>query len=278
MNSKRRDRINHSLLGDARAQAWSNLGLWQTGQTDYRTAAQALALQLAEQMRLQAASSLLDVACGYGASLNVWHEMGIRNITGLEPQTACVQAWQNDRRFQCWHDSMQSLNLLSQGQPFEAIIAIDAAYQWDVQLWLEQAHAALRPNGRLGFHFLLLADDFAQRPVWQRLCSRVLLRMVGVKTCLTAKQLQAALKTQTHPAWSEVGITDLSDEVLAGFGRYALRLPTYPLDFDHLKIQATGHLCRYLHRQKSVRYVSISLQKNGAPLNPHPTNSPVPVC
>ena len=130
MSSKRRERINHSILGDAHAQAWSNLGLWQTGQTDYRTAAQALALQLAEQMRLQAASSLLDVACGYGASLNVWHEMGIREITGLEPQTACVQAWQTDHRFQCWHDSMQNISLLSQGQPFEAIIAIDAAYNF----------------------------------------------------------------------------------------------------------------------------------------------------
>ena len=113
MNSKRRDRINHSLLGDARTQAWSNLGLWRSGQSDYRTAAQALALQLAEQMRLQAASSLLDVACGYGASLNVWHEMGIHEITGLEPQTACVQAWQTDHRFQCWHDSMQNLSLLN---------------------------------------------------------------------------------------------------------------------------------------------------------------------
>ena len=261
MNSKRRDRINHSLLGDARKQAWSNLGLWRTGQSDYRTAAQALALQLAEQMSLQAASSLLDVACGYGASLNVWHEMGIREITGLEPQTACVQAWQTDRRFQCWHNRMQKLNLLSQGQPFEAIIAIDAAYQWDVQLWLQQAHAALCPNGRLGFHFLLLADDFAQRPVWQRLCTRVLLRMVGVKTFVTANQLQAALQTQTSSTWAEVVIIDLSDEVLGGFGQYALRLPTQPYDFDHLKIQATGYLCRYLHRQKSVRYVSISMQK-----------------
>ena len=75
------------------------------------------------------------------------------------------------------------------------------------------------------------------------------------------KQLQAALKTQPHTMWTELGITDLSNEVLGGFGRYALSLPTYPLDFDHLKIQATGRLCRYLHRQKSVRYVSISMQK-----------------
>ena len=261
MSSKRRERINHSILGDARKQAWSNLGLWRTGQSDYRTAAQALALQLAEQMSLQAASSLLDVACGYGASLNVWHEMGIREITGLEPQTACVQAWQTDHRFQCWHDSMQNISLLSQDQPFEAIIAIDAAYQWDVQLWLQQAHAALCPHGRLGFHFLLLADDFAQRPLWQKLCTRALLRMVGVKSYLTQNQLQAALNAHFHQTWSEVSITDLSDEVLGGFGRYALRLPTFPLDFDHLKIQATGHLCRYLHRQKSVRYVSICLQK-----------------
>ena len=85
--------------------------------------------------------------------------------------------------------------------------------------------------------------------------------MVGVKSYLTQNQLQAALNAHFHQTWSEVSITDLSDEVLGGFGHYALRLPTYPLDFDHLKIQATGHLCRYLHRQKSVRYVSICLQK-----------------
>ena len=261
MTSRRRDRINSALLGDARKQAWSNLGLWREGNADYRMAAQALALQLAEQMQLQAAAAVLDVACGYGASLNVWHELGIADITGLEPQTACVQAWQTDPRFRCWHDTMQNLGQRAQGKSIDAIIAIDAAYQWDLQLWLQQAHVALSPNGRLGFHFLLLADDFAQRPVWQQLCTRVLLRMVGVKTYLTAKQLQATLKTQTHPMWTEAGIVDLSDEVLGGFGRYALSLPTYPLNFDHLKIQATGYLCRYLHRQKSVCYVSICLQK-----------------
>ena len=261
MSSKRRERINHSILGDARTQAWSNLGLWRSGQSDYRTAAQALALLLAEQMSLQAASSLLDVACGYGASLNVWHELGIADITGLEPQTACVQAWQTDPRFHCWHDTMQNLGQRAQGKSIDAIIAIDAAYQWDLQLWLQQAHAALCPNGRLGFHFLLLADDFAQRPVWKRLYTRALLRMVGVKSYLTQNQLQAALNAHVHQPWSEVSITDLSAEVLGGFGRYALRLPNSPLDFDHLKIQATGHLCRYLHRQKSVRYVSISMQK-----------------
>ena len=52
MTSRRRDRINSALLGDARRQAWSNLGLWREGDTDYRVAAQALALQLAEQMPL----------------------------------------------------------------------------------------------------------------------------------------------------------------------------------------------------------------------------------
>ena len=263
MSKRRYERINSALLGDTRAQSWSNLGLWQTGQHDYRAAAHALAMQLATQMPLQAASSLLDVACGYGASLNVWHELGIGNITGLEPQTACVQAWQTDPRFHCWHERMQNLGQRAQGKSIDAIIAIDAAYQWDLQLWLQQAHAALSPNGRLGFHFLLLADDFAQRPVWQRLCTRVLLRMVGVKTFVTANQLQAALQTQTSSTWAEVVIIDLSDEVLGGFGQYALRLPTQPYDFDHLKIQATGLLCRYLHRHQNVRYVSISMRKSG---------------
>ena len=264
MKQRRYERINSALLGDTRAQSWSNLGLWQTGQHDYRAAAHALAMQLATQMQLQAAAAvLLDVACGYGASLNVWHELGIGNITGLEPQTACVQAWQTDRRFRCWHDTMQNLGQRAQGKSLDAIIAIDAAYQWDLQLWLQQAHAALSPNGCLGFHFLLLADDFAQRPVWQRLYTRMLLRMVGVKTFVTANQLQAALQSQTSSTWTEVIITDLSDEVLGGFGQYALRLPTQPYDFDHLKIQATGLLCRYLHRHQSVRYVSISMRKSG---------------
>ena len=263
MKQRRYERINSALLGDTRAQSWSNLGLWQTGQHDYRAAAHALAMQLATQMQLQAAAAVLDLACGYGASLNVWHELGIRNITGLEPQTACVQAWQTDSRFHCWHERMQNLGQRTQGKSLDAIIAIDAAYQWNLQLWLQQAHAALSPNGRLGFHFLLLADDFAQRPMWQRLCTRVLLRMVGVKTFVTANQLQAALKTQTSSTWTEAVITDLSDEVLGGFGQYALRLPTQPYDFDHLKIQATGLLCRYLHRHLSVRYVSISMRKSG---------------
>ena len=263
MTSRQCDRINSALLGDARRQAWSNLGLWREGVTDYRMAAQALALQLAEQMSLQAAAKVLDVACGYGASLNLWHELDLRDITGLEAQTACVHAWQTDLRFQCRHDTMQNLSLRAQGQTFEAVIAIDAAYQWDLQQWLQQAHAVLSPNGRLGFHFLLLADDFAQRPVWQRLCTRVLLRMVGVKTCLTQTQLQAAFNSQAHQTWTEVCITDLSNEVLGGFGQYALRFSTTPRDFDHFKIQATGRLCRYLHRHQSVRYVSISLCKSG---------------
>ena len=191
MTSRRRDRINSALLGDARRQAWSNLGLWREGDTDYRVAAQALALQLAEQMPLQADAKVLDVACGYGTSLNLWYELGVRDITGLEPQTACVHAWQADLRFQCWLDNMQNLNLRAQGQTFEAIIAIDAAYQWDLQQWLQQAHAVLRPNGRLGFHFLLLADDFAQR-----LCGN---GSVPARCCAWSGSKPASLKRNYRP-------------------------------------------------------------------------------
>lgn len=258
--SDRRDRINSALLGDMRAQAWSNLGYWQEGHRDYPRAAKALALQLAEQMDLQAADAVLDVACGYGASLNLWHEWGLREIVGLEQQAACVAAWQDDARFQCLHGRMQDSVALVQGRRFDALIAIDAAYQWELSTWLTQAHALLHDNGRLGFHFLLLADDFVQRPRAQQAWTRRLLRLVGVQTLLNQAQLQAALQTPTAH-WQDVCITDLNREVLAGFGHYAQSLPRTPLGFDAFKIHATGWLCRHLYRQRSVRYVSVSLRK-----------------
>ena len=258
--SQRRDRINSALLGDARAQAWSNLGYWQDGHRDYPTAAKALALQLAEQINLQAADTVLDVACGYGASLNLWHEYGLREIVGLEQQAACVAAWQDDTRFQCLHGRMQDSVVLARERRFDALIAIDAAYQWELSAWLAQAHALLHNNGRLGFHFLLLADDFAQRPRAQQAWTRRLLRLVGVQTLLNQAQLQAALLTPTAH-WQDVCITDLSHQVLAGFGRYAQSLPRLPMGFDGFKIHATGCLCRHWYRQRSVRYVSVSLRK-----------------
>ena len=259
--SQRRDRINSALLGDTRTQAWSNLGHWQGDNRDYSTAAKALAVQLAKQMDLQAADSVLDVACGYGASLNLWHEWGLREVLGLEQQAACVAAWQDDDRFHCWHGRMQDSVGLAGGRRFDAVLAIDAAYQWDLSAWLAQAHGLLHPQGRLGFHFLLLADDFAQRPRAQQAWTRRLLRLVGVQTLLNQAQLQAACHAHWDAQWTDLCIRDISSEVLGGFGRYAQSLPHTPLGFDGLKIHATGWLCRHLYRQSSVRYVSISLRK-----------------
>lgn len=255
------ERINATLLGDERRMAWSNLGWWQDGKHDYPSAARALAMQLATQMGLQAADSLLDVGCGYGASLALWAEQGMQHVIGVEPQAACIAAMGDSPPWQVWQTSMPYLSEHAQGQRFDAIIAIDAAYQWPVATWLQQAQTLLTPHGKLGFHTLVLTDNWLTQTPWQRWWVLRLLRVVGVKQPQTASQLHLTL----HRHWQHVQVSDLSQPVLAGFAAHAQRLPHSPITFDRLKIQLTGRLCAYLHRCGWVHYVAVSARANDMP-------------
>lgn len=258
--------IASDALGDTRALAWSNLGCWDSPLDDYPTAAQRLAVQLAEQMGLQDADSILDVGCGYGASLLVWHQWGINRVVGVECQPAAVARWQ------AWMDASidSPINVSFGGhsvwelaatpaQQFAAVIAVDAAYQWAWADWLAVAARMLRQDGVLGCHYLVWSARAEGLPVFGRGIIGCVLRGFGVVRLSSVEDLQDALNAD----FTDVRLTDLSPRVFAGFAEHAksVSLPWRESWRAALKIRLTGWLCGRLARNDWVRYLAVSAKR-----------------
>ena len=88
--------INAAMLGDHNELAWSNLGYWNHTHDSYPQACRQLAIHLATAINLNSKDKLLDLGCGKGASLVLWHEhFKVQHIEAVELQAACVDNIQN---------------------------------------------------------------------------------------------------------------------------------------------------------------------------------------
>ena len=122
------------LLSDHPATpAWGNLGDW-TATTEYGQACRQLALRVGQAAKLQPQDHVLDLACGDGASLQLWPEVfGVRHVTGLEYRARCVDSIRRqapaclDAIVQGRFDVLPApAELPSRG--FDAALCVDAAY------------------------------------------------------------------------------------------------------------------------------------------------------
>ena len=251
--------INTSLLGDEQCLAWSNLGLWQAGD-DYRHACQALAQHLANSIDLNSKDTLLDVACGQGASLALWHHhYKIQRISAIELQQQHVEHLKQHAAFlnSIICDSFLNLNSKTFGEKFSAVLCIDAAYHVNLNSFLSAVRQVMQTQGRLAFHTLMLSDDFLNLNGWQQKKYAALLKAadVNVKDLMTQHHLERSI---VQHGFKEILIEDLSERVLLGFADYIRHANLALRGLDGFKIAMTAKLCQKLWQEGLVRYVAVA--------------------
>ena len=258
-----------TLLSDAAAAlAWANLGDW-TASADYSQACRQLALRVGNAAALQPTDRVLDLACGEGASLQLWPEaFGVTQVTGLEYQARCVERIRQhapaglDAIVQGRFDVLPAPAALP-ARAFDAVLCVDAAYHAS-SLAAFSAFAAqlLRPQGRFAFTTLLTEAPSPDRYSPQRLA----LARAGIPAAsvLTAAELR---KTIGKHGFSDVSVQLLDAEVLLGFAdfvsRRAAELPwRRKLGAGWMKIQGTAWLCRRVYRSGSLHYGLVSAKRH----------------
>lgn len=258
--------INSQYLGDDRILAWSNLGYWDEHCTDYVQACRQLADQLAKAIHLNAQDVLLDLGCGQGASLVHWQQVyDITDLTAVELQAACIAQIQQHIAVlpTLYHASFLQLAELNIQKQFDAVLCIDAAYHCSLPLFLAAVCSVLAPQGRFGFHYLALSEQFFQLSAMQQKRYAYLLKAadVDIRHLSSITRLQQQLEQH---GFDQVHIQDISESVFKGFSDYFQHLKTvqapHRLNIDYFKIMMTAKLCRQLYQQGMLQYVQVSAQ------------------
>lgn len=254
------------LSDDPAPLAWANLGDW-TATSDYSQACRQLALRVGHAAALQPEDRVLDLACGEGASLRLWPEaFGVRHVTGLEYQARCVERIRQHRPagldaiLQGRFDELPVCTAL-RGQTFDAVVCVDAAYHaLSLKAFAAFAAQMLRAQGRLAFTTLVAATPKrALDPLPLRHMAMARAGMPAASV-LTEPALQATLAQQ---GFSDIKVESLDAEVFQSFADFVQqRAGTLhwrrKASAGWLKIQATGWLCRHVHRSGSLHYCLIS--------------------
>lgn len=261
------------LLDDSRS-GWSNLGDWRDT-ADYAQAAAALARCVGAAAQLQPGDSVLELACGQGASLALWQrEFAVAGVDAIEWQRACVDALNSaggaarrgDARVHRGRFDRLPLPPGLQPASYNAVLCVDAAYHADsAAAFLAVAARALETRGRLAFTTLASPSSRHAAP-WRTALARLALAAAGVPegSLLSVPQWRTALAQQGLQI--ELSQT-LDARVLAGFAdfveRRQHRLPWRArFTAGWLKIRLTAVLCRWLHRHALAHYVLIVARRS----------------
>ena len=266
--------INGQLLSNnPQHHVWNNLGYWAKD-NDYGAACQALARLHGQAAQLHAGEHILELACGYGAAFELWQkEFNINKISALEYRPQCVDYIKQQ--------SLAQLVQISQGRfyplpkqlndvEYDAVVCVDAAYHaQSLTQFLAVIASALKTEGRFAFSTLMLADDYTNYALTQRMFAQALLRLANINKANVlshAQIIQAAQQQQL----TDIQIVPLNS-VFAGFAQWieqrASQLPQYlKLSKDWQKIYLTARWCKWLVNYPLLRYVLVSGKKSPLPL------------
>lgn len=265
INAGRQFFINGTLLADETG-GWRNLGDW-TATEVYREAAEALAMRVGTAAGLCEHTAVLDLACGYGASLLLWQcRFGVSRVAGLELQSDCFAA---DNQVTLHPSGGDKAPVIVQGRfdhlplpaalmdsPFNAVVCVDAAYHARSLTALSSvASSALRSGGTFAFTTLAINPAAGGLPVGLMLA----LRASGISRVSTPSDIEAALAAN---GFRNIAVEVLDEAVLVGFDRYVARREReltwrQRLSADWLKIKATGWLCGALAHRWRLHYVLV---------------------
>jgi len=248
--------------GDGR---WNNLGYWKNAQ-NYTEACRALAELHGQAAGLMASHRVLELACGYGAALDLWRDrFSVSQIAALEYRPDCVRHIKSTE--QPAIDAVltgrfdEPLDVLFPGSSFDAVICVDAAYHArSLTAFIAAAESVLAERGVLVFSTLVLAD--ARSAGW---LGTALLNAAGISSAslLTETDLRQEVAAQGLVVTT---VEDISDRVFAGFADWVARR-SRNLNWHEkysaawLKIAITARWCRQLAAGRSLRYVLVSVHR-----------------
>lgn len=261
--------INAAMLGDDDEFAWSNLGYWQNQDDTYPQACRQLAVHLATAVNLNSNDILLDLGCGKGASLLLWHDgFNVDHIEAVELQTPCVDKIQNKLK---QIQRIQKLSFLNLNQEsfefkFDVALCIDAAYHSDLNSFLLSISSVLNSKARIGFHYLMLTEKFEHLNSFEKFRLKFLLKSADIQfsNVLNEDAIRHALTAQ---GFESIKIENLSQAVLFGFARYIQiqktnkNVESEGNRLDRFKIDMTAKLCQKLYADGLVDYVQICAER-----------------
>lgn len=253
---------------------WSNLGDWSKANA-YSAACRALAHRIGQAADLGPADSILDIACGHGASLSVWSEVfGVPVVDAIERQTRALASIESDRPAALRHLWQADVNLILSGvrpwpteQHYDAIVVVDAAYHFHaLPAFLKEASSKLRSSGRLAFTTLILDSKWELAADWQK---RLVLKfaaaaLIPSESLLTEKQLTESFLAA---GFSSPFCEKLDREVLEGFADYVMRRRKEIKWRERAsaawwKVEATAAAARQLLRSGLLHYVLLKAVKS----------------
>ena len=264
-------KIEADLLADDNHHAWTNLGLWQVSQQDYVSAAKQLTLKMGQALNLSVQDHLLDVGCGYGASLHLWHQQfGLDHITALELQPICCRFIERKKLAYVQHIVQQSIFDPKPKQlntRYDVIVSVDATYHYALQDYLKVLEDWLKPDGRIGFHLLMRLNptDAVSVDAQQALKHKLKWAKIDFDQVLHQDEIYSVL--QQH-GYDHIQIEDLSQGVLNGFYQFVMQKKwslQQKINLGYAKIYATARLCKYLVESKQCAYIQVTAQKSNTP-------------
>lgn len=270
--------IAHHLLDEQMsAPAWTNLGCWRrldgTPITHYREAAEQLATRLGMLAITVPAQCVVDLGCGFGASLRLWSERFFcTQVIGMELQAACLDSWQirpgdgitlHQGRF----DQLplpEPIRTQLSATGCDAVLCVDAAYHAEsLRAFVAVAQKLLGSQGRLAFSTVLKPDRLSVISRWQH---RLIARLTGIPSAsfVSAKELEHTL---TQLGFEAIRIDVLDEAVLQGFSRFVARrrkalTSSQKRTVAWLKIASTAALCQHWFRCQQAHYVLVSAQRS----------------
>jgi SAM-dependent methyltransferase len=210
--------LNHGSDGSR----WLNLGLWPA--PSYAVAARELALRVGRAATVDKGSHVLDVGCGFGESLRLWHTLGAMRIVGINSSAAEVASARATLA-----DVAATITVLRADGArlpadildgrFDAVVSIDAAYHFATrEHFFRCAWAALRPGGRLATADVVAASERAS--LRTRLLRPVFCVLAGIP-CVNVSYCAAGYTTRLRTlGFERVAAEDVTERVLEGFGAW----------------------------------------------------------
>lgn len=260
-------KIHPLLLDQQNIVNWTNLGLWQDESNDYVQAAQQFAQHMGESLKLNTSDRVLDVGCGYGASLLLWHtHFKLKDCDALELQPMCCQ-YIHEHHPQTQNIFQQSIfdpKPENFAEVYDVILSIDATYHYSIEAYLQAVEVWLSSKGRIGFHCLMqskVSMDHTDAQ-WQKLMKKLRWAKVSDQHLMNEDELYELL---LQHGYHDIKIRDFTQEVLAGFSNFILERRHWQLkekmNLGFLKIWLTAQLCRSLAQSGMIKYVEVTAAK-----------------
>ena len=246
---------------------WNNLGYWSTDAC-YSTACRQLAMLHGDALSLQPHHRLLELACGYGAGLELWQQTyGVTDYHALELRQNCVDHLIYRQNVPVERVTLGSFTRCKSIAPwherFDALVCVDAAYHApSLAGFTDTLTYTLKPGGKAVFS-TLLSTEFAE-PTWHRR----LRRAAGIADASVMSEAALA-QTLAASGLQLASIQYLEHAVFGGFSDWVSQRHSelrwrQRTSLAWLKVLATAHWCRYLARRPVLRYGLVQIIK--APL------------